>query len=404
MKILSIVGARPQFIKIAPLVRAIKKRTQSSPSLIKHVIVHTGQHYDPQMSDVFFSELELPQADYGLGVGSGPHGRQTGLMLSMTERVLLEAVPDIVVVYGDTNSTVAGALASAKLNIPVAHLEAGLRSFNRHMPEEINRIVADHVCDLLLAPTPTAMKNLKMEALSPRSVFTGDIMYDAVLFYRELAKQRSQIGERLALKPHRYAIVTVHRAENTDDLNNLKTLLSIFNEIASPDLPLIFPIHPRTSQRIHDELSDWQPQPHLRLIEPVGYLDMLWLLDHAEMALTDSGGLQKEAFFLGCPCITLREETEWIETVQGGGNILTGTDRRKIRAAMTRWQALPKPRDHNFSDAATASFGHGDAAEHVLDALIHFLEGNDNTSTDTLPHDVMHLPPPLSRKRESGCG
>jgi UDP-GlcNAc3NAcA epimerase len=374
VKIISVVGARPQFVKIAPMAQAIERRSRSGGPPIEHIIIHTGQHYDADMSDVFFSELQLPRAQFNLGVGSGRHGSQTGAMLAQIEEVLLEVNADLLLVYGDTNSTVAGALAGTKLHIPVAHIEAGLRSFNRRMPEEINRIASDHICDLLLAPTPAAMKNLAAEALAPRSVFTGDIMYDAVLFYRQLAAERSQIGQRLGLEPDRYAVVTVHRAENTDDLVCLRSLLDVFNEIASSGLVLIFPVHPRTTQRIRSHLPDWQPHPRLQMIDPVGYLDMLWLTDHAGMALTDSGGLQKEAFFLGCPCVTLRSETEWVETVEAGGNVVVGADPGAIRVAVERWQRYRRREDSDFSQGVGKYFGNGDAADRILNALYQFMD------------------------------
>jgi UDP-GlcNAc3NAcA epimerase len=373
VKIISVVGARPQFVKIAPMAHALQRRGRGGTE-IEHIILHTGQHYDAGMSDVFFSELELPRAQFNLGVGSGRHGSQTGAMLAQIEEVLLEVNPDLLIVYGDTNSTVAGALAGTKLHIPVAHVEAGLRSFNRRMPEEINRIATDHICDLLLAPTPAAMKNLAAEALAPRSVFTGDIMYDAVLFYRQLALERSQVRQRLGLESGGYAIVTMHRAENTDDLTRLRSLLDVFNEIAAGGLALVFPVHPRTAQRIRSHLAEWKPHPGLQLVAPVGYLDMLWLTDHASMALTDSGGLQKEAFFLGCPCVTLRGETEWVETVEAGGNIVVGTDPAAIRAAVERWQRYRRRDDGDFSQTVGKYFGNGDAADRIINVLHQFLE------------------------------
>ena len=384
VKLLSVVGARPQFVKIAPLAHAVERRVKDGSLPIDHVIVHTGQHYDPSMSDIFFAELELPDAQFNLGVGSGRHGSQTGLMLGELERVLLETAPDLVVVYGDTNSTLAGALAAVKLHIPVAHVEAGLRSFNRRMPEEINRIVADHVCDLLLAPTPTAIENLVIEGLAERSVFTGDIMYDAVLFYRQLALRQSQVRTRLRLEPYEYGVVTVHRAENTDDTSRLRSLLDAFNALADAGLPLIFPVHPRTTQRIRSELADWSPHPRLRLIDPLGYLDMLWLVDHATVLLTDSGGLQKEAFFLGCPCVTLRDETEWIETVQAGGNVLAGADALKILAVVDQSKRRSAGSPADFTRAINASFGNGDAANRTLDALLGFAGRETPAKVDPL--------------------
>jgi UDP-N-acetylglucosamine 2-epimerase len=337
MKLVSIVGARPQFIKLAPLARAIEAHNRGTDEPVEGLIIHTGQHYDAGMSDVFFDELKIPRADFDLGVGSARHGSQTAQMLEKIEDVLLGASPDMVVTYGDTNSTLAGALASAKLQIPAAHIEAGLRSFKRSMPEEINRLVADHVSDLLLAPTPTAMTNLRNEGLSERGVLTGDIMYDTVLFNRQLAAQHSDILARLDLEPGAYGLVTVHRAENTDDEHRLGNLLRALNDVAADQLPLVFPVHPRTARHLESNPNAWSAHPRLHLINPVGYLDTLSLLGGARVVLTDSGGLQKEAFFLGCPCVTLREETEWVETVEAGGNVLVGTSPESIREAVSDW-------------------------------------------------------------------
>jgi UDP-GlcNAc3NAcA epimerase len=366
------VGARPQFIKMAPLLRSFECGNSKGSRLIENIIIHTGQHYDAAMSDIFFEELKIPHPIINLGVGSGEHGIQTGQMLEKIEQVLLEKRPDMVVVYGDTNSTLAGALAAAKLHIPVAHIEAGLRSFNRHMPEEINRIVADHVSDLLLAPTPAAIKNLRDEGLSNKTVLTGDIMYDAVLFNRAVAERRSKILERLNLVPRDYGLVTVHRSENTDDERHLGSLLTAFNDIAASRLRLVFPIHPRTAKLLSSRFSGWLPNPRLHIIEPVGYLDMLRLISQAWITLTDSGGLQKEALFLGCPCITLREETEWVETVQAGANILAGVDPCKIRDAISSWETRFSTGKPDFSATVSASFGDGHAADKIRDALLAF--------------------------------
>jgi UDP-N-acetylglucosamine 2-epimerase len=368
MKLLSIVGARPQFVKIAPIVREVERRRSAGDGQIEHLFLHTGQHYDAAMSDVFFAELDLPEAQINLAIGSGSHGKQTGAMLAGIEEVLLDVKPDAVVVYGDTNSTIAGALAAAKLHVRVAHVEAGLRSFKRTMPEEINRIAADHICDLLLAPTLTAMRNLNAEGLAGRSVLCGDIMYDAVLQYRDLAAQRATKGGSLGLEGREFGVVTVHRAENTDDESRLRTLLSVFEEIAESGLHLVFPVHPRTLQRIRSSIPGWAPHSRLIVTEPLGYLDMLWLLDHASLALTDSGGLQKEAFFLGCPCVTLRDETEWVETVELGGNILAGTDAGKILQAVRAW--MSRRRNGNVEFSHGDAFGRADTARRVLEAVI----------------------------------
>ena len=372
MKLVSIVGARPQFIKIAPLARLLERRHDTAGEHIENILVHTGQHYDATMSDIFFEELQIPRAAFNLGVGSGSHARQTGQMLVKIEEILLDVRPHMVVTYGDTNSTVAGALAAVKLNIPVAHVEAGVRSFNRRMPEEINRVVADHISDLLLAPTPTAIENLGKEGLSGKAILTGDVMYDAVLINRELAERSSDILERLTLETGSYGVVTVHRAENTDDEEQLKELLTAVNEIAKSGLRLIFPIHPRTAKLLSSKLRCWLPNPKLHIIQPVGHLDMLRLVSHAKVVLTDSGGLQKEAFFLGCPCVTLREETEWVETVQAEANILTGVEASKIREAVLTWESRFAAGHPSFSTKADGLFGDGLAAEKIRDALLAF--------------------------------
>lgn len=366
MNIVSIVGARPQFVKLAPVCRALARHNANGGPKIEDLIVHTGQHYDPGMSDVFFSELEIPRASVDLGVGSGAHGAQTARMLEGIEKLLIERRPDVVVVYGDTNSTVAGALAAAKLHIRIAHVEAGLRSFNRKMPEEINRIATDHISDLLLAPSPTAMRNLADERLAERSVYTGDVMYDAVLHARERATARSQVLQRLGLAAHGYGVVTLHRAENTS-VQQLRGILGILNEVAERHVPLVFPVHPRTAKMLRTDLAAWMPRPQLKLIEPLGYLDMVRLVDCARLVLTDSGGLQKEAFFLGCPCVTLRTETEWLETVEAGGNVVAGTEREAVLVAVGKW--LAKPPRPDFSARGDKPFGEGRAAEAIVAAL-----------------------------------
>ena len=372
MKLVSIVGARPQFIKIAPFARAFAEHNRTGGEPIEDILIHTGQHYDAGMSDIFFEELELPRAAYNLGVGSGTQGAQTARMLEAIERVLLDIRPDMVLIYGDTNSTVAGALAAVKLHIPVGHVESGLRSFNRRMPEEINRIVADHVSDLLFAPTRTAVENLAREGLAERTELTGDSMYDAVLFNRELAETKSGILERMGFEPGGYGVVTVHRAENTDDPHRLQALLDAFNQLAAQGLPLVFPVHPRSAAVMRNQFAGWHEHQNLRLIEPVGYLDMLRLVANARVALTDSGGLQKEAFFLGCPCVTLRDETEWVETVEAGANVLTGTDPKKIQAAVAAWASRYPAGNADFS-VGSAAFGDGRAAHRICDAIVAFV-------------------------------
>jgi UDP-GlcNAc3NAcA epimerase len=370
MRFVSIVGARPQFIKVAPLSRIIASHNQSSKEKIDDIIVHTGQHYDSGMSDIFFDELEIPHPTFNLEIGSGPHGQQTGRMLEKVEAVLKQTQPDHVIVYGDTNSTIGGALAAVKLHIPCIHVEAGLRSFNRNMPEEINRIATDHIADLLLAPTKTAVKNLKHEGLGEITINTGDIMHDAVLFNRGLAKNKSDILNNMSLQPGEYVLVTVHRAENTDDPQRLDNILKILNSIAEQGMILVFPIHPRTRKLIKQNHNDWLAHDNIRMIDPIGSLDMMALLDNAAMALTDSGGLQKEAFFLGCPCITLRDETEWVETVECGGNRVTGPNPEKAADAFAYWQKKYPNGNADFIDEAKKAFGAGDAAEKILAAIL----------------------------------
>lgn len=298
-------------------------------------LLHTGQHYDYGMSQVFFDELGLPQADINLDVRSGGHGQQTGQMLISIEQVLLREKPDWVLVYGDTNSTLAGALAAVKLHIPLAHVEAGLRSFNRIMPEEHNRVLTDHCADLLFCPTQTAVENLAKEGLTTGVHQVGDPMYDAVLMFSEKARQVSTILETLGLKKGGYLLATVHRAYNTDDPHALETIVST---LASLDEPVIFPVHPRTRQKINQMglLNQQSTIKNLKLIDPVSYLDMLLLEQNARLILTDSGGVQKEAYFFGVPCLTLRPETEWVETVQSGWNLLVGTDKEGILAGVKR--------------------------------------------------------------------
>jgi len=370
VQLVSIVGARPQFVKLAPFVRAIECRVRDGRRDLEHMIVHTGQHYDEAMSDSFFHDLDLPVAQFNLGVGSETHGKQTALMMAGIEQVLLAVRPQAVAVYGDTNSTLAGALAAAKLHIPVAHVEAGLRSFRRQMPEEVNRVVADHICDLLLAPTSTALRNLKSEGLGDRACLCGDLMFDAVLRYRDLARARSSIGRALSIEDRVFAIATIHRAENTDDPARLRALLTALNQLAAGGTTVVFPLHPRTRHRIADSLAGWSADPNVMLVEPVGYLDMLWLLDHACVALTDSGGLQREAFFLGCPCVTLRHETEWTETMTRRANVLADADPTAIRESFLAARRIGRPGKDAITRSAAKAFGQGKAADAVLDSML----------------------------------
>ena len=348
MKIVSVVGARPQFIKAAVVSRVLRGRHQE-------ILLHTGQHYDDEMSGVFFRELDLPRPDINLGVGSGSHARQTGEMLIGIEPVLLREKPDGVLIYGDTNSTLAGALAAAKLGIPLAHVEAGLRSFNRAMPEEINRVVADHLSDLLFCPTRTAVENLAREGITAGVHRVGDVMYDLLLQSLPLAERTSTILERLGLQPGAYLLATVHRASNTDLRENLAGILA---GLGATGETVVLPLHPRTRHA----LAGWGlvPAEKVRLIEPVGYLDMLVLEKNARLILTDSGGVQKEAYWLGIPCVTLREETEWVETVEAGWNVLVGTSVEHLVAAV-----------HSFHPPGEqpALFGDGRAGEQIVRIL-----------------------------------
>jgi UDP-N-acetylglucosamine 2-epimerase len=353
MKIATVVGARPQFIKCAPVSRELRK-------LATDVLVHTGQHYHDNMSEVFFRDLDLPRPDYNLGVGSGPHGAQTGAMLERIEEALLKERPDYVLVYGDTNSTLAGALAAAKLHIPVAHIEAGLRSFNRSMPEEINRVMSDHLSTLLFCPTGTAIKNLAQEGITRGAHLVGDVMYDAVLQFVEIANQRSTILSDLDLKPKEYLLATVHRPYNTDFNENLENILAALREIGER---VIFPVHPRTRQRLTQLGLDkaQSANENLQFVWPTGYLDMLMLEQNARLILTDSGGVQKEAYFFAVPCVTLRPETEWVETVDTGWNVIVGANRSQIRNAVSekQWpEGSPPP-----------LFGNGRAAHRIVAEL-----------------------------------
>lgn len=316
MKLITIVGARPQFIKAAAVSRII----QNSPKLTE-VLVHTGQHFDENMSAIFFKELELPQPNYNLGINGGSHGEQTGKMLSKIEAVLLVEKPDLVLVYGDTNSTLAGALAAVKLHIPIAHVEAGLRSFNKKMPEEINRILTDHSSDILFTPTLTAIKNLKNEGINEDKIFqVGDVMLDATLYYSQKAERESTILSHLNIKMKNYVLVTLHRAENTDNLDKLSKIFNALETIAKGQT-LVLTLHPRTKKSLESLNFSFQ-HSHIKFIEPVGFLDMLMLEKHSKIIITDSGGVQKEAYFQKVPCITLRDETEWRELVDNGWNFL----------------------------------------------------------------------------------
>lgn len=320
--ILTVVGARPQFIKAAPVSHAL------AAAGLRELLVHTGQHFDALMSDVFFEELDIPKPAYNLEVNSLGHGAMTGRMLEKLEATLLAEKPDMVLIYGDTNSTLAGALAASKLTIPVAHVEAGLRSFNRRMPEELNRVVADHLSDLLFCPTSTAVANLQNEGITKGVHAVGDVMFDTTIAAVGRARGRSEILTRLDLKPKSYAAATIHRAENTDDPERFGRIIA-WLERAAETLPIVMPVHPRTRKLLDKRGA---VLCNVRLIEPLGYLDMAWLAHNASAIYTDSGGLQKEAYFHRVPCVTLRDETEWVETIEAGWNRLWTSESYKPRA------------------------------------------------------------------------
>lgn len=358
-KIVSIVGARPQFIKAAAVSRILMEQGSA-----KECLVHTGQHYDNNMSDVFFSELGIPTPDYNLAVGSASHGAQTGRMLEAIETVLLHEQPDWVLVYGDTNSTLAGAIAASKLHFPVAHVEAGLRSFNRAMPEEINRILADHASTLLFAPTKAAVLNLHSEGIdSTKTVLSGDVMYDAARYFYQRSVEVSKILESLGLARRNYVLATVHRAENTDDPERLAVILGALAGLAE-QIRVVLPVHPRTRASIAN--ARLNVPKGLSFIDPVGYLDMVMLEESAKLIVTDSGGVQKEAFFFKVPCVTLRDETEWVELVEAGWNKLVPPRvQGDVLAALTKALTAVAP-----GDWPADLYGDGDAARIIVEHLL----------------------------------
>lgn len=326
MKIVTIVGARPQFIKCAPVSRLLRKNHTE-------ILVHTGQHYDYNMSDIFFEEFEIPKPDYYLGIGSDTHGHQTGKMLAAIEDVLIKEKPYLLLLYGDTNSTIAGALAASKLSIPIAHVEAGLRSYDRNVPEEINRVITDHLSSILFCPTQTAVDNLKKEGIDNGVYHVGDVMMDAMIFYKDKAEKNSTILHRLNIEPKNYIVATIHRPFHTD---YPERMASIFEAFSFSNIKIIFPIHPRTQKYIAD--YKLRIPDNLILIDPLGYLDMIQLMSNAEKIVTDSGGIQKEAYMLKIPCITLRDiPTEWVETLIGGWNILVSSmDTEKLKNELVK--------------------------------------------------------------------
>ena len=348
VKVLTVVGARPQFIKAGPVSAALRRRH-------REFLLHTGQHYDHGMSQVFFDELGLPAPDRNLGIGSGPHGEQTGRMLAGVERVIEEVEPDWVLVYGDTNSTLAGALAAVKLQVPVAHVEAGLRSFDRRMPEEVNRVVTDHVSSLCLCPGEAAAAQLAREGITEGVVVTGDVMYDAFLAHAVRARAQRSLLERLGVSSGGFVLATLHRAENVDDPARLAAIL---DGLARSGCRVVLPAHPRT--RLAMERCGLRPEGGVTVVEPVSYLQMVLLEHEAAVVVTDSGGVQKEAYFAGSPCVTLRETTEWTETVAAGWNRLAGHDPAAIAEAVAGFRPSgPRP----------PLFGDGRAADRVVEAL-----------------------------------
>lgn len=361
MRIVTIIGARPQFIKAAPFSEEFRNNNLE-------ILVHTGQHYDTNMSDIFFNELGIPKSDYNLGVGSANHGKQTASMLEGIEEILLKEKPDGLLVYGDTNSTLAGALAASKLHIPVYHVEAGLRSYNKFMPEEQNRILTDHISDILLCPTQTAVDNLKREGLTYGVVNTGDIMYDAVLrnigiankkysnelWIDEIVRENGRISK---ISEKGYYLATIHRAENTDNPENLLNIFKAFSEL---DKPVLLPLHPRTKKLIENLEVDMK---NIIIIKPIGYLLMLYLTSNAYMVVTDSGGLQKEAYFLKTPCTTLRDQTEWVETLENSWNVLCSIDVDEIKKQVNRELTC-------LQYQQAKAFGDGNAAQKICEAII----------------------------------
>jgi len=348
MKIITVIGARPQFIKAAAVSRILREKHQE-------ILVHTGQHYDENMSEVFFQELDIPKPDYNLNIGSGNHGEQTGKMLIELEKIYINEKPDLVLVYGDTNSTLAAALCASKLLIPVAHIEAGLRSFNMKMPEEQNRILTDHLSKSLFAPTETAVNNLHKEGISKGVYNVGDVMFDAVLKFKDLSYKKMDLLDKLGLNGEEFILSTIHRAENTNYIDRLENIIGALSE---SNKKIVLPLHPRTKKYINE--YGLKVGENVQIIEPVGYLEMVLLESMSKKIVTDSGGVQKEAFFLGKPCITMRDETEWVETVQNGWNMLTGTDKDKIIDGILNF---------NPSKEQEKIFGDGKAASKILEVI-----------------------------------
>ena len=386
IRLLTIIGARPQIIKAAAVSRAVR---EAFAGQIEEKILHTGQHYDDNMSEVFFRELGIPQPDYNLHVGSGTHGVQTGAMLQGIERILLEQHFDGMIVYGDTNSTLAGALAASKLQVPIFHVEAGLRSYNMTMPEEINRIVADRLGNLLFAPTETAVRNLRGEGMNgllgerfansrtQKVVLSGDVMYDNSMYFSAMADEKSDIIERLGLKPKQFVLATIHRPANTDNKENLRSIFRALSDIASSGIDVVVPLHPRTRGRLNELTDEGMNEltgermneltgERVKIIEPASFFEIIRLEKNARVVMTDSGGVQKEAFFYGTPCVILRPETEWVEIVDAGAGILADADYERI---MDAYKTL-SGREVKFPPL----FGDGHASEKILREIVAYLQ------------------------------
>lgn len=361
MKLITIIGARPQFIKAAMVSRAILEHNKHSNSPIKEQLLHTGQHYDKNMNDIFFKSMNIPKPTWQLQCGKEPHGAMTGHMLIEIEKILIEARPDYVLVYGDTNSTLAGALSAVKLHIPVIHIEAGLRSFNKQMPEEVNRILTDHVASLLCCPTFAAIKHLANEGIHKGVHHVGDVMYDAALLFGKLADASSSILQEYQLESKQFRLCTIHRAENTDNRERLEEIFKALNQISSPDFPMVLPLHPRTRNYLekYGMIKQIEKQKKIKMIPPVGFLDMVMLEKQAATILTDSGGVQKEAYFHRTPCITLRDETEWTETINAGWNQIAGHKEEQILQCL----------ENNPIRKDIPEYGDGDAANKIIALL-----------------------------------
>jgi len=350
MRVVTIVGARPQFIKAFAVSRVLREEHEE-------ILVHTGQHYDEKLSDIFFEELGIPEPNYNLGIGSDTHGRQTAAMIEGIEEIVESEDPDVVLLYGDTNSTLAGAIVASKVDPLVAHVEAGLRSYNREMPEEINRVLTDHASDILFPPSKSAAENLEEEGIFEGVHIVGDVMYDSILWAREIAQQESTILDDLGYEEGKFILSTVHRAGNTDDPEKLE---SILDGLSAASQPVVLPIHPRTKNRLEDHGLWEKATAEINVIEPAGYLDFVRLLDASSQVATDSGGVQKEAFYLDTPCVTLREETEWTETVECGWNVLVGANKEAIADKIAdEWKLTTKP----------SPYGDGTAANEIINIL-----------------------------------